>query len=158
MLVDSLHYAESSLTWIFSTNFLVLFIPLLMFVGIRTGSDGFCFPVHRGWNSRDVFMAGLCDYVKESVSFITSLLFQTLWIGKPTLSQPTEMIITSSPKFLMYIPSIISLGIVSVFSLNTLHLSNLFHVYFRPHASILHYLSFICCFNLLSKLNLVTHI
>ena len=26
-----------------------------------TGIDGVCFPVHNGWHSRDVSMAGVCE-------------------------------------------------------------------------------------------------
>ena len=40
----------------------------------RIDCDGVNFPVHSGWNIRDVDLAGMCDYVKECVSFIMQLI------------------------------------------------------------------------------------
>ena len=36
----------------------------------RTDYDDTRFPVHRGWNDRDVRKAGVCDYVGECGNFI----------------------------------------------------------------------------------------
>ena len=33
----------------------------------RTGCEDICFPVHMGWNSRDVSVVGMCDCIKECV-------------------------------------------------------------------------------------------
>ena len=35
-----------------------------------TGCDGVHFSVHDGWDYKDVSVAGMCDYVKECMSFI----------------------------------------------------------------------------------------
>ena len=35
-----------------------------------TGYEKVRFPVHGGWNSRDVSVAGVCHCVKECVSFV----------------------------------------------------------------------------------------
>jgi hypothetical protein len=35
-----------------------------------TGCDEVCFPVHSGWDSRDVSVGGVCDCVKEYMSFV----------------------------------------------------------------------------------------
>jgi hypothetical protein len=35
-----------------------------------TGYNKVYIPVHGGWDSRDVSVAGMCDCVKERVSFI----------------------------------------------------------------------------------------
>ena len=47
----------------------------------NSGCDGVRFPLHIGWNSRDVSMASMHDYVKESVSFIyiTNPTELTVW-------------------------------------------------------------------------------
>ena len=36
----------------------------------RLGCDGASFPVHKGWNGRDVSMGDMCDCVKECASFL----------------------------------------------------------------------------------------
>ena len=43
-----------------------------------TGCSGVHFPIHRGWNSRDVSVASKCDCVKECVSFVGWGLFVML--------------------------------------------------------------------------------
>ena len=35
-----------------------------------TGYDGVGFPVHGDWDSRDVSVTGVCDCVKDYVSFV----------------------------------------------------------------------------------------
>ena len=71
MLLDSLHYARSSLTWVFSRIFSVPCSPLSMLGNPgETGCDGVRFSVHGGWNSKDVSVAGVCDCAKECASFI----------------------------------------------------------------------------------------
>ena len=35
-----------------------------------TDCDEVCFPVHGGWDSRDVIVADVCDCVQESTSFV----------------------------------------------------------------------------------------
>ena len=35
-----------------------------------TGCEDVSFPVHGGWDSRDVSVAGMCDCVKECMSFV----------------------------------------------------------------------------------------
>ena len=45
--------------------------PFSMLGGLGgTGCDEVRFPVHDGWGSRDVSVAGVCDCVKECVRFI----------------------------------------------------------------------------------------
>ena len=35
-----------------------------------TGCDEVCFPLHGGWDSRDVSEADVCDRVNECISFV----------------------------------------------------------------------------------------
>ena len=44
--------------------------PFSMLVTGGTGNDGVRLPVYGGWDSRDVSKAGVCDCVKECVSFV----------------------------------------------------------------------------------------
>ena len=45
-------------------------VPLSMVGGSGgTGCDEVCFPVHGGWDSRDVIVAAVFDCVKECVQF-----------------------------------------------------------------------------------------
>ena len=62
MLLDSLYYERSfSLTWVFSRSFSMPCASFSMLGGPDgTGSDEVRFPVHGGWDSRDVSMVGVC--------------------------------------------------------------------------------------------------
>jgi hypothetical protein len=40
----------------------------------RIDCDGVRFPVHRSWNGRNIRMDGVCDCVKECVTFIMQLI------------------------------------------------------------------------------------
>ena len=62
---------KSSLTWVFSRSFSVPCAAFSM-LGSPGGTDcdGVSFPLHIDCNSRDVCMGGVCDCVKECVSFI----------------------------------------------------------------------------------------
>ena len=71
ILWDSLHYAKFSFTWVFSRRFSVSCVPFSMLGSpCRTGCDGVCFLVHGIWDNRDVSVAGVCDFIKECVSFV----------------------------------------------------------------------------------------
>ena len=71
ILVDSLHYVKSSLSWVFNRRFSMPCAPFSMLGGPGgTGCDGVRFPVRGGSDRRDVSVVGVCDYVKECVSFI----------------------------------------------------------------------------------------
>ena len=35
-----------------------------------TGCYEVCFPIHGSWDSRDVRLTGLCDFVEECMSFV----------------------------------------------------------------------------------------
>ena len=51
--------------------------PLSMFGGpSRSGCDGVHFLVNRGWNSRDVSMAGMCDYLHNGRIHIEYFFFK----------------------------------------------------------------------------------
>ena len=67
MLLDSLHCAISSPTWVFNRSFSVPYALFSMLGGsIGTGCEEVWFPVHGGRDSRDVSVAGVCDCVKEN--------------------------------------------------------------------------------------------
>ena len=71
MLLGSLHYAKSSLTWVFSRSFLMPCASFLMLDGPGgSGSDEASFLVHGRWNSRDVGVVGVFDCVKERMIFV----------------------------------------------------------------------------------------
>ena len=54
-----------------SRSFPVPCAPLSMLDGPSgTGCNGVRFPIHSGWNSRDLSVAGVCDCVKECVNFV----------------------------------------------------------------------------------------
>ena len=64
-IIKFIHYAKSSLIWVFSISFLVPYAPLWMF-GDPSGTvcGDVCFLVYRSWNDRDVSMAGMYDCVR----------------------------------------------------------------------------------------------
>ena len=39
-----------------------------------TGWDGIRFPVHGGWESRDVSVVGMCNCIKECMGFVMYLI------------------------------------------------------------------------------------
>ena len=62
ILLDSLHYAKSSLILVLSRSFSIPSALLSMIGGpSRTSCDGVHFPVHRVFNGRNVGMASMCD-------------------------------------------------------------------------------------------------
>ena len=59
-MIDSLHYAKPC---IFSRSFSLPCAPLSLLGGpSKPGCNVKCFPVHNGWNSRDVSMAGVSEF------------------------------------------------------------------------------------------------
>ena len=67
ILLDSLQYVKSSLSWVYSRSFSV---PCATFSMLGhpsgTGCNGVRFPVHGGWDSRDVSVVGVCNFIKEN--------------------------------------------------------------------------------------------
>ena len=71
ILLDSLHCAKSSLTWVSSISFLMLCAPFSMLGRTRLNWLGWSsFSVYGDWDRRDVSEAGICDCVKECMSFV----------------------------------------------------------------------------------------
>ena len=60
-----------SLTWVFCIRFSVPRASISMLGSLGgTRCNGVCSLVHSCWNSRDISMAGMCNCVKDCVSFM----------------------------------------------------------------------------------------
>ena len=73
ILLCSLHYAKSSLKSIEQAFWCCAPLSMLGRLG-RTSCDEVHFPVHSGWNSRDVSMTGMYDQRECEYNDVVSML------------------------------------------------------------------------------------
>ena len=70
----------------FSRSFSMPCAPFSMLDGPGgTGCEEVRFPVHGGWDSRDVSMAGMYDCVKESKSFVIQMIIGSICTKRPQM-------------------------------------------------------------------------